>query len=77
MIVLFQLLFRISLAAQDSLAMAQWSRLLNLSSWWTVGWMEMGFLQADGARCLNMSWSVVQNSKISLHNEIRCLEDLF
>ncbi|GFX26171.1 transposable element Tcb2 transposase [Trichonephila clavipes] len=40
--------------------MSQRCRLPNLLRWWAVGWMEMGLSQADAARRLNVSRSVVQ-----------------
>ncbi|GFT02831.1 transposable element Tc3 transposase [Trichonephila clavipes] len=40
--------------------MSQRRRLPNSLRWRAVGWMEMGFSQADAARCLNVSRSVVQ-----------------
>ncbi|GFV96877.1 uncharacterized protein TNCV_4350901 [Trichonephila clavipes] len=40
--------------------MSQRRRLPNSLRWRAVGWMEMGFSQADAARRLNVSRSVVQ-----------------
>ncbi|GFS67111.1 transposable element Tcb2 transposase [Trichonephila clavipes] len=40
--------------------MSQRRRLPNSLRWRAVGWMEMGLLQADAARRLNVSRSVVQ-----------------
>ncbi|GFU70449.1 uncharacterized protein TNCV_1116451 [Trichonephila clavipes] len=40
--------------------MSQRRRLPNLLRWRAVGWMEMGLSQADTARRLNVSRSVVQ-----------------
>ncbi|GFV35947.1 transposable element Tcb2 transposase [Trichonephila clavipes] len=40
--------------------MSQRRRLPNSLRWWAVGWMEMGLSQADAARRLNVSRSVVQ-----------------
>ncbi|GFV97168.1 HTH_Tnp_Tc3_2 domain-containing protein [Trichonephila clavipes] len=40
--------------------MSQRRRLPNSLRWRAVGWMEMGLSQADAARCLNVSRSVVQ-----------------
>ncbi|GFV55167.1 paired domain-containing protein [Trichonephila clavipes] len=40
--------------------MSQRRRLPNSLRWRAVGWMEMGLSQADAARRLNVSRSVVQ-----------------
>ncbi|GBM09151.1 hypothetical protein AVEN_226675-1 [Araneus ventricosus] len=40
--------------------MSRRSRLPDSLRWRAVGWMEMGLSQADAARCLNASRSVVQ-----------------
>ncbi|GFY26018.1 uncharacterized protein TNCV_1917681 [Trichonephila clavipes] len=40
--------------------MSQRRRLPNSLRWWAVGWMEMGLSQADAARRLNVSRSVIQ-----------------
>ncbi|GBM70383.1 hypothetical protein AVEN_12213-1 [Araneus ventricosus] len=56
----FHLLLAVSLTIASSLAMSRKSRLPDSLRWRAVGWMEMGLSQADAARRLNVSRSVVQ-----------------
>ncbi|GFY02917.1 uncharacterized protein TNCV_3507971 [Trichonephila clavipes] len=56
--------------------MSQRRRLPNSLRWRAVGWMEMGLSQADAARRLNVSRSVVQRLWDQFP-KILCPEDLF
>ncbi|GFV43120.1 hypothetical protein TNCV_1410171 [Trichonephila clavipes] len=55
--------------------MSQRRRLANSLRWRAVGWMEMGLSQADVARRLNVSRSVVQ--RLWDQYQFLCPEDLF
>ncbi|GFX17209.1 paired domain-containing protein [Trichonephila clavipes] len=57
--------------------MSQRRRLPNSLRWRAVGWMEMGLLQADAARRLYVSRSVVQRLWDQYQSEDSVSEDLF
>ncbi|GFV16877.1 paired domain-containing protein [Trichonephila clavipes] len=57
--------------------MSQRRRLPNSLRWRAVGWMEMGLSQADVARRLNVSRSVVQRLWDQYQSEDSVSEDLF
>ncbi|GFW44715.1 paired domain-containing protein [Trichonephila clavipes] len=57
--------------------MSQRRRLPNSLRWRAVGWMEMGLSQADAARRLNVSRSVVQRLWDQYQSEDSVSEDLF
>ncbi|GFV61401.1 uncharacterized protein TNCV_446171 [Trichonephila clavipes] len=57
--------------------MYQRRRLPNSLRWRAVGWMEMGLSQANAARRLNVSRSVVQRLWDQYQSEFLCPEDLF
>ncbi|GFX29558.1 uncharacterized protein TNCV_4776301 [Trichonephila clavipes] len=57
--------------------MSQRRRLLNSLRWRAVGWMEMGLSQADAARRLNVSRSIVQRLWDQYQSENSVPEDLF
>ncbi|GFU99428.1 HTH_Tnp_Tc3_2 domain-containing protein [Trichonephila clavipes] len=56
--------------------MSQRRRLPNSLRWRAVGWMEMGLSQADAARRLNVSRSVVQRLWDQYQSEDSVSEDL-
>ncbi|GFW25152.1 transposable element Tcb2 transposase [Trichonephila clavipes] len=57
--------------------MSQRRRLPNSLRWRAVGWMEMGLSQADAARRLNVSRSVVQRLWDQYQSEDSVSEHLF
>ncbi|GFU33024.1 transposable element Tcb2 transposase [Trichonephila clavipes] len=57
--------------------MSQRRRLPNSLRWRAVGWMEMGLSQADAARRLNVSRSVVQRLWDQYQSEDSVSKDLF
>ncbi|PRD29766.1 UNVERIFIED_CONTAM: hypothetical protein NCL1_28430 [Trichonephila clavipes] len=62
----------------ETRAIAERSRLPDSLRWRAVGWMEMVLLQANAARRLNVSRSVVHTvSEINIKPKHLCPEDMF